>query len=282
VIRVVVDSTADIPDALVRKHNIAVVPLTVQFGRQSFRDSVDISKDEFYRRLEATDASTMPTTSQPSLGEFERVYRELLAESDGVVSIHISGKLSGTVRAAQQAAAMVDPLRIVVVDSLSAVMTEGYMAAAAVQAAQAGKGLHEIAALVNDIAARAFIYVGIDTLRYIQQGGRIGRMRAFLGTVLNVKPIFEVTGGEVHPLEQVRTSKRVAPRLIEMAQAQGPLDDLAILYTTWEQQARDMADQIGAAGIFPRDRIVLAQMGAVIGTHIGPGGLGVNGIRRRA
>jgi DegV family protein with EDD domain len=280
VIRVVVDSCADMPPALVKQHGITVVPLAVQFGRESLRDGVEISYDEFYRRLAETQATSMPKTSQPALGEFEQTYRELLRDAEGVVSIHISGKLSGTVRAAQQAADMVDPARIRVMDSGQAVMTQGFMALAAVEAARAGKGLDEIVQQIADIAKRAFIYVGLDTLRYIQQGGRIGRMQAFLGTLLSVKPIFEVSGGEVHPLEQVRSAKRVAARLAEMAQAQAPLEHLAVLYTTWEDSARQLADQIAAAGTFPRDQIVIAQMGAVIGTHIGPGGLGVNGIRK--
>jgi DegV family protein with EDD domain len=268
------------PEALVKQHGITVVPLAVQFGRESLRDGVEISRDEFYRRLAETQATSMPKTSQPALGEFEQAYRELLREAEGVVSIHISGKLSGTVRAAQQAADMVDPGRIRVVDSGQAVMTQGYMAIAATEAARAGAGLDEIVALVENIARRGFIYVGLDTLRYIQQGGRIGRMQAFLGTLLNVKPIFEVANGEVHPLEQVRSAKRVTARLGEMAQAQAPLEQLAVLYTTEAQQAQQLADQIAAAGTFPRDKIVVAQIGAVIGTHIGPGGLGVNGIRK--
>lgn len=278
-IRVVVDSCADMPEALVKQHGITVVPLAVQFGRESLRDGVEISRDEFYRRLAETQATSMPKTSQPALGEFESAYRELLRDADGVVSIHISGKLSGTVRAAQQAAEMVDRERVRVVDSGQAVMTQGYMAIAAAEAASAGAGLDEIVRLVENIATRGFIYVGLDTLRYIQQGGRIGRMQAFLGTLLSVKPIFEVANGEVHPLEQVRSAKRVAARLGEMAQAQAPLDELAVLYTTDAQLARQLADQIAAAGTFPRDKIVVAQIGAVIGTHIGPGGLGVNGIR---
>ncbi|MBC8078404.1 MAG: DegV family protein [Chloroflexales bacterium] len=279
-VKVVVDSCADMPEALVKKYGITVVPLAVQFGRESLRDGVEISHDEFYRRLAATQATSMPKTSQPALGEFEQTYRELLRDGDGVVSIHISGKLSGTVRAAQQAADMVDPARIRVVDSGQAVMTQGYMAIAAVEAASRGASLDEIVAQIARIAERGFIYVGLDTLRYIQQGGRIGRMQAFLGTLLSVKPIFEVKGGEVQPQEQVRSAKRMAARLGEMAQAQAPLEELAVLYTTGEDQARQLADQIAAAGTFPRDKIVVAQMGAVIGTHIGPGGLGVNGIRK--
>lgn len=277
-VKLVVDSTADIPPALSEEYGITVVPLTVQFGKETLRDGVDITRDEFYTRL--AQQSTPPKTSQPSVGAFEQVYRDLSHDGDEILSLHLSGKFSGTVRAAQQAASLVSDAHITVVDTPQVAMGVGFMAIAAARAARDGKSLAEIEALVRTMFPRVFLYVGLDTLRYLQQGGRIGRVQAFLGTMLSVKPLLEVQNGEPHPLEQVRTSKRMYTRMLELVEAQGELEDLAVLYTAGTEQAQALADQIVERGLFPRERLVIAQMGAVIGTHVGPGGIAVNGIRK--
>lgn len=278
-IKIVVDSTADMPEALAQQYNITVVPLSVQFGNESFRDGVDISKDDFYRRL-GSEQRSLPTTSQPPLGVFEQVYRELTADGSTVLSLHLHSKFSGTVRTAQQAADLVEGADIVVVDSEQIAMGMGYMAIAAAKAAKAGARIEEVTQLIKAMNRRIFLYVGLDTLRYLQQGGRIGPVQAFLGTLLSVKPIIQVANGEPRPLEQVRTGKRVIARMVELVQSQGPLEELAVLYTTDRDQAQTLADALVAQGLFPRDQLVLAQMGGVIGTHIGPGGIGINGVRR--
>ena len=277
-VKLVVDSTADIPPALSEEYGITVVPLTVQFGKETLRDGVDITRDEFYMRL--AQQSAPPKTSQPSVGAFEQVYRHLSRNGDDILSIHLSGKFSGTVRAAQQAADLVSDARITVIDTPQVAMGVGFMAIAAARAAREGKSLAEIEALVKSMFPRVFLYVGLDTLRYLQLGGRIGRVQAFLGTMLSVKPLLEVQNGEPHPLEQVRTSKRMFARMLELVEAQGELEDLAVLYTAGTEQAQALADQIVERGLFSRERLVIAQMGAVIGTHVGPGGIAVNGIRK--
>lgn len=277
-VKIVVDSTADMPAELCRAFDIQVVPLQVRFGNETFRDGVDISRDAFYQRL--VTSSVLPTTSTPPPGAFVEVYERLARETDAILAIHLSGKLSSTVGVARKAAEMVPQVRIEVVDSHALAMVMVYMAVAAGIAARNGAGLDELVPLVNGIRERAFFYVGLDTLHYLEKGGRIGRARAFLGTLLNVKPLIEVRDGEVHPLEQVRTGKRMMARLVELVQAQAPIEELALLYTSQREKAETLLEQIMAQQIFPRERMHLVQMGGVIGTHAGPGAVGVVGIKR--
>jgi DegV family protein with EDD domain len=278
VVKIVVDSTADIPAELRREFDIQVVPLQVRFGDETFRDGVDITQDEFYQRL--VTSMVLPTTSTPPPGAFIEVYERLAQETDAILAIHLSGKLSSTVGVARKAAEMVPQVQIEVVDSHSLAMVMVYMAIAAGTAARNGAGLDTLLPLVTGVRDRAFFYVGLDTLHYLEKGGRIGRARAFLGTLLNVKPLVEVCDGEVQPLEQVRTSKRMMARLIELVQTQAPLEELALLYTSQREKAEALLEQIVAQQIFPRERIYLVQMGGVIGTHAGPGAVGVVGIRQ--
>ncbi len=277
-VKIVVDSTADIPAELRREFDIQVVPLQVRFGDETFRDGVDISQDEFYQRL--VTSTVLPTTSTPPPGAFIEMYERLAQETDAILAIHLSGKLSSTVGVARKAAEMVPQVRIEVVDSHSLAMVMVYMAIAAGTAVRNGAGLDTLLPLVTGVRDRAFFYVGLDTLHYLEKGGRIGLARAFLGTLLNVKPLVEVRDGEVQPLEQVRTSKRMMARLIELVQAQAPLEELALLYTSQREKAEALLEQIVAQQIFPREHIYLVQMGGVIGTHAGPGAVGVVGIRQ--
>lgn len=278
VIKVVVDSTADMPEDMRKEFDISVVPLNVQFGSESLRDGIDISKDEFYRRL--VEGDVMPQTSTPTLGSYLEVYERLAAQTDTIISLHVSGKLSATVQAARQAAETLSNVHIEVVDSGTIATPLAYTAVAAARAARAGKSLAEIVPLVHEVASRTFLLIGLETLKYLERGGRIGRVRAFLGTLLNVKPLIEVRDGEVQPVEQVRTSKRMLERLLEMTRALAPLEELAVLYTADRPLAEKTADRLAADGLFPREGIRLIQMSGVIGTHIGPGGVGITGLRR--
>lgn len=276
-IAVVTDSTADIPAQRAQELNITVVPLSVNFGSQSFRDGIDLSADQFYSRL--VESNVLPTTSQPPVGAFEEVYRRLAQTADGIISIHLASSFSGTIRSAEQARALIeDGPPITIIDTGSVSMGCGFLAIKAAEAARQGASLEEIEALVRERIPRVRVFAAFDTLKYLERGGRIGRSRALLGTLLNVKPIVEIRDGEVHPYEQVRTMKRAVSRLIELAREQGPYEELAVLYSTGEEQARQIADQLG--DIHPRDRIMFSQLGAVVGTHAGPGTLGFIGLKQ--
>jgi DegV family protein with EDD domain len=275
-IKIVVDSTADIPAALRDKYDITVVPVLAQFGNQTFRDDVDITRDEFYARL--IDSPEPPKTAAPSVGMFEEAFRRVAADGSEILSISVAGALSGTYNAALQAAQMLEGARIACVDSRTATMAFGLLALRAADAIRAGASLDEAVVLAEQLRSRAVLYVALDTLRYLEKGGRIGRMRALLGTMLSVKPILEVRNAEIVPVEQVRTSRRVPPRLAELAQARGAFEDLAVLYTTTRDAAEQMASLCAAAGLMPREQIHVVQASGVLGVHTGPGALGLAGI----
>jgi DegV family protein with EDD domain len=276
VIKIVVDSTADVPTDIRTTYGIMVVPVLAQFGRESLRDDIDITRDQFYARLVESDEP--PKTSAPSIGMFEEAFRELTADGSEILSISLASDLSGTFGAARQAAQLVEGTRIACVDSRSVAMPLTYMAVAAAQAARAGHSLDEIVALVEAMRPRMVIYVALETLRYLEKGGRIGRVRALLGTMLNVKPILEVRDAQVIPVEQVRTWKRVPPRMVELMQARGSFEELSVLYTTGRESAERLADLCATAGLRARDQIRVVQASAVLGSHVGPGALGVTGM----
>ena len=275
-IKIVVDSTADMPPELRAENGIAVVPMLAQFGAQTLRDDIDITRDEFYARLVAS--QDPPKTAAPSIGMFEEVFRELAADGSEILSLSLASDLSGTFAAAQQAARLVEGARIACVDSRTVAMPLTYMAVAAARAARAGRTLDELVALVESMRPRMIILVALQTLRYREKGGLIGRVRALLGTVLNVKPILEVRDAQVNPVEQVRTWKRVLPRLVELMQLRGAFEELSVQYTTDRESAEQLADLCAAAGLMARERIRAAQAGAVLGTHVGPGALALTGM----
>jgi DegV family protein with EDD domain len=255
VIKIVVDSTADIPPDIRSEHGISVVPVLVQFGRE-----------------------TLPKTAAPSVGMFAEEFQRLVADGSELLSLSLAGSLSATFGAAQQAAQLVEGARIVCVDSQVVAMPLTYLACAAARAVRAGRSLDEIVALVEMLRTRMAIFVALDTLHYLEKGGRIGRVRALLGTMLNVKPILEVRDAQVEPVEQVRTWRRVPPRLVELMQTRGGFDELSVQYTTDHAGAEQLADLCAAAGLMARERIRIVQAGAVLGAHIGPGALALTGM----
>ncbi len=275
-VAVVVDSTADIPAEIREQLGITVVPLLVLFGTEEFRDGIDLSNDEFYARL--VEDKIHPTTSQPSAGDFVEAYERLAKDHDGIISIHVGGKLSGTVRSAQAAADMLEGVPVRVIDSGSVSMGVGYLGIEAARMAQIGKNLDEIATAIEAMVPRIVLWAVLDSLKYIERGGRIGRTQAFLGTLLNVKPMIYIRG-EVLPGERVRTHKKAIARMVELATEAGPYSHLAVMHSTAEGYANELADQLGA--IHPRAEIIVSQLTAVVGVHGGPGVLGVTGIKRQ-
>ena len=273
-VRIVTDSSADLPSDLAQRWNITVVPCYVIIGDQSYRDGVDISPDEFYRSLAAN--PQLPTTAQPSVADFQTVYQELLGLGHEVVSIHISGKLSGTLNSAQQArTAMGEEAvgRIEIIDSQLASIPLGLVALSAGQQAENADSHQRVAERVRRDLPLIHSYFALDTLTYLQKGGRIGRAQAFLGSVLNVKPILTIQDGEAHPVERVRNRQRSLRRLVELAQQLAPIKELAVIYSTEPEEAEALKSKLSA--LLPAENIVVARFGPVLGTYIGPGGLGV-------
>ncbi len=270
-VRVVVDSTADLPPELAAQWGITVVPCVVHFGQQTFREGVDLSRAEFYRRLAA--GPGLPTTSAPGPGVFEAVYLQLATETDQILSIHLSSKLSGVYNSARLGADRVEGAQVAMVDSGSVSMGLGWLAVLAAQAAKTGRDLRAILSLVEAARPRLRLYALLDTLEYLRRGGRVSRLVAALGALLDVKPMLIVKGGEVLPVGRVRTRRRAVERLVWLVEELGPVAQLAVLHSRAHQAAEAFADRL--APLFPRECMVIAEVGPVIGTHVGPNGLGV-------
>lgn len=271
-IKIVTDSTADLPPALAEELGITIVPLYVRFGNETYRDRVDITEDEFYQRL--MNDPIHPSTSQPTPQDFANVYRELSKQADGIVSIHISGKLSGTCNSALQAKELVAAeCPVEVVDSEMVSMGLGLLATEAATIANSGKGLQQVVEEVKQSISSTHVWALFDTLKYLALGGRIGKAKALLGTILNIKPLLVVKDGEMAPASQARTRAKGIGMLYNYVNTVTDIQDLSVVYSTTPDEAQVLADRIGA--IFDRSRIRLARLGPVLGVHAGPGALAV-------
>ena len=272
-VRIVTDSTADMPLESAHALGISVVPLSVVFGEEVFREGVDISHDLFYDKL--AHGKVLPTTSAPSVGDFLAVYEPLLKETDEIVSVHLSSKLSATYNNACQAAQILADrgARIEVMDSQVVSLGLSFATMAAARVAREDGDIDRIKAVVDSTIQRIRIYILLDTLEYVRRGGRIGRARAFLGTMLRVKPLLSLRDGEVHPQERVRTKARALDRLFQIATSYPNIREVAIGYSTNPQDAHDFEQRLAA--VMPHVNIWVARFGPVIGTHGGPGVLGL-------
>ncbi|MDH4137726.1 MAG: DegV family protein, partial [Anaerolineae bacterium] len=264
-VKIVTDSTADIPEKLAAELGITIVPCNVHFGLETYRDGLDLSKEEFYARLQTS--PTLPTTSAPAAGLFEATYRELISETDQILSIHLASALSAIYNSAYLGTKAISDVEITLIDSGQASMGLGWLVIAVARAAQEGQSLAQIVALVEDMMPRVRLFAALDTLEYLRKGGRLGKTVAVLGTLLNIKPLLEVRDSAVLPLERVRTRRRSIQRLIELVAALGPLEELAVLHSNAPQKARWLAEEISF--LHPLERILIAEVGVIIGTHVG-------------
>lgn len=275
-VRIVTDSTADLPPALARELNITVVPLIVRFGEETYRDGVDLTTEAFYQRL--AESATFPSTSQPSVGDFLSVYERLARDTDQVLSVHISSKLSGTVNSALQASKELEGrCRIEVMDSAQASMTLGMVATAAAREAAGGSPLETVRTVAEEACARMRLYCLLDTLEYLKMGGRIGRVQAFLGSLLSIKPIISVQDGLVVPMDRPRTRARGLDRLVELAQELAPLSEAWVCFSTTPDEAQELAQRVSP--LVSTGKVGLTQLGPVLGSHLGPGALGLTTMR---
>jgi DegV family protein with EDD domain len=277
-IKIVTDSTADLPPGAAEELGITVVPLYVRFGDDVLRDRVDISEDQFYHRL--THDPVHPGTTQPTPEDFAEVYRRLAQEGDGIVSVHLSGKLSGTYNSALQARDIVgDGCPIAVIDSQWTSIALGMLAMEAAGLAAQGGTVQQIVDGVNDSIPRIHLRGMFDTLKYLYLGGRIGKGKALMGSMLNVKPLLALQDGEMLPVGRARTRSRGIEKLHDFVEGASDIQDLIVVHSTTPDDAEALADRCGS--FFPRERIVIARLGAVLGVHTGPGTL-FAGYRRAA
>ena len=276
-VAVVTDTTQYLPQEVIDRHGLSLVSLYVNWNGRTDRESEMPGFGDFYDHMRT--AATLPSTSQPSVGDFLAVYEPLIEAGKDIVSIHLSGGISGTVRSAEQARDAlvergVEPERIVVLDSRTGCAGHGLMAVAADNAAKAGASPQAAAAAAMKLGERMTILFAVDTLEYLRRGGRIGAAQAFLGSALKIKPILSIDS-EITPVERVRTQGRAIDRLVRELQEQH--DDGADIYFLQHVQAPELADRVIARAreIYGSDPVFVSEIGPVIGTHTGPGLVGV-------
>ena len=272
-IKIVTDSASDMPVELADSLGIEVVPVNVIFGPEQFKDGVELSADDFYERL--IDGEHHPTTSAPSIGEVVQIYEKLGQDADGIVSIHVSSKLSATYGVAEQAAAQASvDCPIKVIDSLQASQGVAMSVIAAAKVANSGAGLDAVVSTAMSTVERSQCFVLLDTLEFLQRGGRIGKARALIGTLLRIKPMIIVREGEVDTLGKARTYSKGVEFLKNTAEGFGDADEISVIYSTEKEVAEQLARSL--SDLLPEGKEpFIARIGPGVGTHGGPRSVGV-------
>ncbi len=270
-IRIVTDSSCDLPAEVADQHGIRIVPLSIRFGDDEFIDRDELTTAEFWARCSKQD--TLPETAAPAPGQFELAYRELIADgATGIVVVTLSGALSATIQSAELAARAIDDVPIRVVDSRSATLGVGTIAIACARLAETGATIDEVEALAVDRAERTKVFGALDTLENLKKGGRIGNAKAFLASALAIKPIIEVVDGRVEEGGKQRTRTKALKFLVDkVRQYEGRISDLAVLHA----DCSDVDQFVDMLRPYHDGEIVVGEIGPVIGTHTGRGTIGV-------
>jgi len=271
-VRVVTDSSAELNPEVARELGITVIPMNIRFGDEESRDRVDITSEEFYRRLEYS--NTMPIAAPPAFRSFQDAYAELSQTTDQIISIHVSSQLNRTYHVASAAAeAFLGRCQISVLDSASISLGQGILVRAAAQAALKGQSLETIVRLVRGMIPHIYLVFFVETLDYLEREGRIGKAQALLGAMLNIKPILIVEDGEIIPLEKVRTRPRAVDKLFEFVAEFAHIEEIAILQVGSEGETEELIQRLQQ--IFPNRSFPVLPYGPVLATHIGPGTMGI-------
>jgi fatty acid kinase fatty acid binding subunit len=272
-VSIVTDSTSDL-GALAAQNGIEVVPLTIRFGSEEFRDGVDLTEDEFYRKLESS--ATTPITAQPAPALFAETYKRLLnTGTSNVLSLHLPGTLSGTLNAATIAAREVDPDKITVIDTRTATAGLGMLAMDAARRARAGEPAEAIVAAIRADIPKVELFATIPSLTYLARGGRIGHLSGLVGNVLKIVPILTLVDGKLKEFAKVRTFARAVDQIVEIVttRLQGVRDvRMAVIHSMSPDLARSVADRIASA--VSLKSIYIFPLGPTVGTHAGPGAVG--------
>ncbi len=274
-VKIVTDSTADLPPELVAEMDVTVVPAIIIFDGQELLDGVDITPDAFFQRLPT--AAQLPKTSQATPAQFAEVYERIHGEGHEIVSVHISAKLSGTLNSALQGKEAAGA-GVEVIDSGGASLWTGLAVLAAARKAAEGASQAEVAQTVREVSARLGVFFFVDTLEYLVKGGRIGKAQGFVGGVLNIKPLLYIHDGELHQYGRVRSRRKAVERLIEIARAAAPLEEVGVLHGAVLDEAHALAADL--ADLTPGVPPIVSSVGPAVGAHTGPGTLGV--VLRRA
>ncbi len=273
-VAIVTDSSPYIPDHIIKENKIHVVPLTVIWGDENFYDGVDITPVEFYERLET--AKVMPSTSQPSVADFEVLFRSLHNDGYEILAVLLSEDLSGTISSATQAKKLLPEAKIEIVNSKTLAMALGFIVLAAARAANDGASLAECKKIAETAMGKCGVVFVVDTLEFLHRGGRIGTAKRFMGSLLNVKPVLAIEGGLIVPLDSVRTQKKALERIIELIEEK-TAGHKSVRIATLHANNLETAEAILAEAskrIKPVEK-VLAEVSPVIGTHAGPGAIGL-------
>jgi len=269
-IKIVTDSTCDLPEATVAEYGITVVPLYINVGDQSYLDGVELSRQEFYERL--PDYETPPTTAAPGPEVFRQTYERLADEgATGVLSIHISISLSATVDVARLGAKDTDAVPVTVFDSGQLSLGTGFLVLTAAKAAAKGRSVEEIIPLLEEQTSRTHVFAALDTLEFLRRSGRMNRVMAGLGSVLQIKPLLKMYDGEP-TAERVRTRKRATERVISLLSDLVPLEQVALVHTHAPDRAEELRQRV--QHLLPEGEVPSVNITPVIGAHIGPGAVG--------
>ena len=273
-VAIVVDSTAYIPEDLINKYNIHVIPLTLDWEGESLLDGVDITPEQFYKRLQST--SEIPTTSQPSAGALADFLKKVSEEVDSIVAILISDHLSGTLDSARSAVELLDNIQIEIVDSLSTSMGLGWIVLAAARAVEQGKSAEDVAQLARDLVSKSRMIFVVDTLEYLHKGGRIGGAQRLMGSMLSIKPLLHLEDGRIEPLASVRTKKKAVEQMLNVIEEEIK-NKKTVRMATVNALAPEAAKELGEIlqARFKPTVLLQTEISPAIGTHVGPGTIGV-------
>ena len=269
-IALVTDSTCDLPESVVKKNKITVIPLNVHFGEETFLDGIDLKSDEFFEKL--TTSEIHPQTSQPSVGRFVETYNDLLKKYDSILSIHISSKLSATYNSALQAQKEIGNEKIKVIDSMNGTLGLGAIVHHIADLNQKGESFENLVKEAEKIIPNAIFMGLVPTLEYLAKGGRIGKARAFMGSLLKIKPILSAVDGEIQSVGKARTLIKGMDFIVDEMKNR-KISKLFIVHANHEERANLLKEKTKDL-IDPKD-IIIAEFGPVVGTHLGPGSFGV-------
>lgn len=272
-IAIVTDSTAYLADEVKEAHHISVIPLSVVFGEDAYREEIDISKDDFLEKM--NNADSLPTTSQPPIGEFTALFEELSKEYEAIISIHLSSGISGTYQTACAAAEQVsDKVEVYCFDSEISCMPQGFYAIRAAEMSEAGHTVDEILDVLSDMRKRTKAYFVVDNLNHLHRGGRLTGAQAIVGSLLQIKPVLQMKDTKIVPFEKVRTAKKAIARIYDIF-----ADDVknstsvqaTVIHSNRPEKAEQMKKELSEA--HPQADIVVSEFGPVIATHLGEGAL---------
>ncbi len=270
-LKLVTDSTCDLPEALIAQYDITVVPLYLNIGQQSYREGVDLSREEFYEGLPGYDP--FPTTAAPSVGQFKTAYERLAtAGATEILSIHVAAGLSATYNNARLAAQATTAVPVTVFNSQQVTLGLGFMILAAAQAVAEGSAIPDIIPMLEARIPRTHVFAALDTLEYLKRSGRVNRVVAELGGLLQIKPVIKIYRDDI-TAERVRTGSRARQRLVTLAEEIAPLEQAALIHSHALEKTDALRQSV--AHLLPEADPLCVEITPVLGTHVGPGGVGL-------